>query len=53
MYIKYVDGRCIILYIEIDWFRTILCNVYGPNNDNIEFYVDVIHHRKLCQMTIG
>ena len=47
MYIKYVDGRCVILYIEIDEFRTILCNVYGPNYDNIEFYVDVIHQRKL------
>ena len=28
---------------EIDGFRITLCNVYGPNNDNPEFYVDVIH----------
>ena len=37
------NGRYIIIDIEIDGFRTTLCNVYGPNDDNPEFYVNVIH----------
>ena len=37
------NGRYIIIDIEIYGFRTTLCNVYGPNDDNPEFYVDVIH----------
>ena len=37
------NGRYIIIDIEIDGFRTTLCNIYGPNDDNPEFYVNVIH----------
>ena len=33
------NGRYIKIVIEIDGFRTTLCNVYGPNNDNPELYV--------------
>ena len=37
------NGRYVIMDTEINGFRITLCNVYGPNNDNPEFYVDVIH----------
>ena len=38
------DGRYVILDAEINGLRLTLCNVYGPNDDNTDFYVKVIQH---------
>ena len=35
------DGRFLILDVAIDGFHVILVNLYGPNNDEPEFYFDV------------
>ena len=35
------EGRFLILDIVIDGFHVILVNLYGPNNDDPEFYFDV------------
>ena len=40
--IKDTDGRFIILDIEINIMRLTLANVYGPNEDNSDFYIDFI-----------
>ena len=38
------DGRYVILDAEINGLRLTLCNVYGANDDNTDFYVEVIQH---------
>ena len=38
------DGRYVILDAEMNGLRLTLCNVYGPNDDNTDFYVEVIQH---------
>ena len=35
------DGRFLILDVAINGFHVILVNLYGPNSDEPEFYVDV------------
>ena len=36
------EGRYIILDIEIDSLRLLICNIYGPNQDHPIFYVNLI-----------
>ena len=41
-YISDPDGRYVILDIDIDGVRVTLGSIYGPNEDDPEFYVNVI-----------
>ena len=36
-------GRFVIIDSSIDGCKVTLCNVYGPNDDNLDFYADMIH----------
>ena len=36
------DGRYIIIDLELDSFRLLLCTVYGPNKDEPEFFIKFI-----------
>ena len=38
------DGRYVIIDAEINGLRLTLCNIYGPNEDNADFYIEVIQH---------
>ena len=38
------EGRYIVLDMEINGLRLTLCNIYAPNEDRPEFFVNVIHH---------
>ena len=38
------DGRYVIIHAEFNGLRLTLCNMYGPNEDNADFYIEVIHH---------
>ena len=35
------EGRYIVLDVEINGFRLTLCNLYAPNNDEPQFYLDL------------
>lgn len=37
------NGRYVILDIDIDGVRMTVGSIYGPNEDNPEFFIDVIH----------
>ena len=38
------NGRYVIIDAEINGLRLTLCNIYGPNEDNADFYIEVIKH---------
>lgn len=38
------SGRYVILDIDINGVRITLCNVYGPNEDNPDFFINLIHN---------
>lgn len=42
--IRDTNGRFIILDITLDDTRCTLCNIYGPNNDNPQFFLNVIEN---------
>ena len=39
-----VEGRYVILDIEIDSFRVLISSIYGPNQDQPEFYINYIEN---------
>ena len=43
-YITDPNGRYVILDVEIDGLRVTLGSIYGPNEDNPEFYTEAIQH---------
>ena len=36
-----IAGRCLLLDISIDNYRTTLCNIYAPNTDDVDFFLDM------------
>ena len=38
------NGRYVITDAEINGLRLTLCNIYDPNEDNTDFYIEVIQH---------
>lgn len=43
-----IEGRFVVLNIEYEGSKYTLCNLYGPNNDNPEFFQKVFKIIELC-----